>query len=529
MTLKRLLVIILVVLFVGTGFLTGCAPPKPAETENEPDEIIDVGPRFGGTLKVALDGEPSFLDMHSTTATLTFEIAMQIFEGLFTLNEGMDVIPMLAQDYSISEDGKRYTINLRKGIKFHNGKEMTAKDVIASLRRWGELSGAGRGLFGNVNDLYSDGDYTVVFELENPSGVFLVTLAMHNQGAVIYPAEIVEEAGKETVTNYIGTGPYMFAEWRPSQYIKLVKFNDYQSVTLAASGYGGEKIAYVDEIVFDIVADQTVAIAGLETGQYDFVRGAPGDEYERIKDHPNINAASSQFRAWLAICFNNRQGISSNVKFRQAFLAALDMAPILEGYRGDQTFWRLDHSIMFKEQPWWTKAGSDRYNTNNIEKAKSLLEEAGYNGEEIRWIVGYQSYYNGCLVAKWQLEKAGFNINLQLMETGAYSDTLKNPELWDVYTTGFTIRPDPTQMAFLPATYNTGWNNSEVQALLDQLRIEHDFDKRYAMWEKIQEIFYQDVPVIKVGDYSNLRAFSARVQNYKPMPDMYYGNLWLSE
>ena len=531
MKLKRLSILLLVLLMVFAGSIIGCSPaeeePEEDEAENG-EEAVDEGP-FGGTFRVALDGEPNTLDMQSTTATITFETAMLMFEGLFTLDAGLDVIPMLADSYDVSEDGTIYTIYLREGIKFHNGKEMTAEDVIASLERWGEVSGAGQGIFENVNELYSDGDYTIVFELENPSGVFLVTLAMHNQGAVIYPKEVVEEAGPEVITDYIGTGPYKFVEWRPNQHIKLERYDDYSPVDFPATGYGGEKVAYPDEFVFEIITDGVVALAGLETGEYDYVRGASGDEYERIKDHPNINATASQFRAWLAFVFNKSEGVTSDPLIRQAILLTLDNAPLLEGYRGDDTFWRLDHSIMWKEQDWWSEVGSEKYDVQDLEAAKALLEEANYDGEEIVWITGFQSYYNGSLVAVSQLREIGLNIDLQLLERAAYSDMLTNPELWDVFTTGFTIRPDPTQMAFLSPSFAGWWENDEVQDLLAQMRIEHDFDKRYEMWEEVQRIFFEDVPVIKAGDYSNMRAFSARVQGYEPMADMSYLNLWLAE
>ncbi|HEX5530665.1 MAG TPA: ABC transporter substrate-binding protein, partial [Methylomirabilota bacterium] len=103
-------------------------------------------PRSGGVLKSAMIGEPPTLDLHWTTAVITQEIAFHVYEGLFTYDAKFAPIPMLAESYTMTPDGRRYTIALRKGIRFHNGKEMTSADVVASLTRWGKVATTGKAL-----------------------------------------------------------------------------------------------------------------------------------------------------------------------------------------------------------------------------------------------------------------------------------------------------------------------------------------------------------------------------------------------
>src|SRR5690606_2526776 len=110
-------------------------------------------------LKIAITGEPPTLDSQYSTAYLASYISWHIFEGLFTLDENYNAVPMLAKDYVYDEEKKTYTIHLREGVKFHNGKNLTSDDVIASLNRWGKLSNYGRLLYNNVKKVKKRNDY----------------------------------------------------------------------------------------------------------------------------------------------------------------------------------------------------------------------------------------------------------------------------------------------------------------------------------------------------------------------------------
>ncbi len=505
--------------------LFGCTPTGPEkESESKTAE-----PAYGGALKVIIDAEPPAIDMHVSTTTLVYHVGWHIFEQLYTLNEEFDVIPMLAAEMpEISADKLTYSIKLREGIQFHNGKELTSADVVASLERWGEISSNGKALFKNIDYIEADGSYGLTIKLTQPVGTLLVYLAIPNGGAAIYPEEIVADAGAESVDEFIGTGPFEFVEWVPNQYIKLKKNENYKPVEFAATGYGGAKEAFVDELYFHFIVDASVRVAGVESGDFHFADFVPVDEYDRLKDLPGLVAVASQPRGWFSVVLNKKQGPMANKLIRQAFLAALDMEPIMDAGYGHRDFWRLDPSIMFKEQIWWSNAGDELYNQKDIERAKNLLAEAGYKGEPIRWMTGPLEY-NFSLTAKNQLEQAGFNIDLQRMEWATVTERRSNSELWEAFSTGFTFRADPTMMAFLRPSYAGWWENEEVQALLEEMEQNDNFDDRYAAMEKIQEIFYDDVPVVKIGDYSNLRLLGPDVHGFMNMNEIFFWNVWLEE
>jgi peptide/nickel transport system substrate-binding protein len=156
---------------------------------------------------------------------------------------------MLAEGHTVSKDGLTYTFKLRQGVKFHNGKEMTSEDVVPSLNRWGKQSIVGKALFAQVAELRAVDPLTVEMKLKEKSAIVLISLAVPNTFGAIYPKEIAEKFPPETkITEYVGTGPYKFAEWKPDQYIRMVRFDEYASRNEPPNGYGGGKRAHLDEI-----------------------------------------------------------------------------------------------------------------------------------------------------------------------------------------------------------------------------------------------------------------------------------------
>jgi peptide/nickel transport system substrate-binding protein len=511
---KRLIIVVLfmTIIFIPDGFAA-------SGTEKIP--------KSGGVMKIAVDGEPSGLDCTLTTATLTTSIAWHIFENLFTFGDKMEVIPMLVKNCTIGDKGLTYTLDLREGILFHNGEEMDADDVMASITRWGKIASSGKTTVANFGSMEKTGKYRVVIKLKEPDALLLANLAIEAAGPVIIPKEIAEKAGVQPIKEYIGTGPYKFVEWKSNQHIKLARFEGYKPLDGKPNGYGGRKVAYIDELVFVFVPDQTVQSAGVEAGDFDYAYAVNSEEYERLKSTPGVQAVVSPPRGWLGFIINNKQGIMSNKKIRQAMLACLDMEPILVISRGHRDMWRMDPSINQKETIWWSDEGKELYNQKNPEKAKRLLAEAGYKGETIRWQVSYDSYYNAALVAKSQLEAIGMKVELIKYESATETSRRRDPKLWDLSVTGYTVKADPTLNTFLKSSSPGWWENAEVDDLFEKLRFETDFDKRYAMVARIQELFYEDVPYIKVGDYASFRLLHKRVKNFANLPNIFFWNVSL--
>src|SRR5690625_527222 len=336
-------------------------------------------------LNIALSVVPPTLDFQFSTAAVTRQIGWHIYETLFTYDEDQYIANLLAEDYEISDDGKTTTINIREGVKFHNGKEMTAEDVVSSLERWSELSSIASVIFEDVTSLKATDQYTVEIKTKAPSSVLLPSLTSPIQAAVIMPKEIIESVNEgEEVTEYIGTGPFKYEEWRQDQYVKLVKFDDYDSVSSPVSGLSGKKEALVDRIYFHFATDTAARVAGLQSGDYDFADGIPIDNYETLKSDSNINLEVVKPDKMLWAFMNNKSGVFTNEKIREAVYTGLNLEEIMTVAASSPEFYRIDPGIMFEEQgAWYSEAGASRHNQNDQEKAKQLLEEAGYDNEPI--------------------------------------------------------------------------------------------------------------------------------------------------
>ena len=153
------------------------------------------GPRTGGVFRVAMIGEPPTLDVHTTTAVIVQQITWHVYETLYTYDRQYNAIPLLVESHTVTDNGRTYVFRLRRGVKFHNGKELTAADVVASLKRWGRLATPGKQLWKNVEGVEAKDASTVAMYVKDASGALLMGLARPNNGDVIYPKEIVEAAG----------------------------------------------------------------------------------------------------------------------------------------------------------------------------------------------------------------------------------------------------------------------------------------------------------------------------------------------
>jgi peptide/nickel transport system substrate-binding protein len=489
----------------------------------------------GGTLRVATIGEPPTLDQHQTTAGITAEISYCMVETLFTYDPQYQPIPMLAESHTVSEDKLIHTLTLRQGVPFHNGETMTADDVIASINRWGQISGVGKRIFEATKEVAKVDDSTIEIRLTRPYGTIPVALAHNTQACVIYPKSLLDRSTLEPLTEFIGTGPYKLAEWKPDAYIRFERFEEYAALPGTPNGYGGHKYAYPDIIEFIPVPDDAARVAGLQAGDYHLPASLTigNDQYEVLRDAPGLVAEILQPTDWDVFFLNWQSPMMSNLAMREAFVSALDHEPILLNARGGPDFIRLDPGLMMKQTSWYSTAGQELYNRKNPDLAKQKLQEAGYDGAPVRFMTTqeYPFMYNGAIVAKQQLENAGFTIDLQVIDWATVVERRAKPEEWDAFTTSHGFVPDPSQISYVgQMNQYPGWWSSEASlALAAELLAETEFEVRFPIWEQIQGNAYTEIPAVKIGDASNVAYYRDDVGGWTSVIErgIPFWNLWL--
>ena len=514
---------------------------EPDEEDDEEDDEVADEPedegegQYGGVLRVATIGEPSTLDEHQTTAGLTAEIGYCMYETLVAYDRNFEPIPMLAESYNVSDDGTVHTFNLRQGVPFHNGDEMTAEDAVASIERWGSISGVGGNIMDVTEEINIIDDYTFEWITSIPYGTMLVGLSSNTQACVIYPKSVIDEAGEEPLTEFIGTGPYRFVEHVPDVHIRFERFEDYAAVEGGIDGYAGQKFAYVDEIEFIPVPDEGARVAGMQAGDYHLVMQLSNDQYDALIDYDHLRVEILPPSNWDVFFLNWEAPLMQDELIRKAFQASLDHMPILQAARGGGDFVALDPSLMMEPTPWYTTAGEEYYNIADPELAAEYLEEAGYDDTPMRFIATqeYGYMYNSAAVAVQQLEDAGFNVDLQIYDWSTILEMRADPDAWDVFVTGHGFVPDPSQITYVGQmnVYPGWWSDPEALELADELMSEPDFDRRFELWEQIQIRAYETVPAVKTGDSSVIAVWSRDVGGFTTQLQrgIPYWNVWLEQ
>lgn len=500
------------------------------ESTNE-NEDSDEEVTTGGILNIAMDAPPPTLDQPISTAAAARDASRLIFESLVTTDLEYNPVPMLAEKIE-TEDNQTYTFHLRQGVKFHNGKEMTAEDVVASMNRWMEKSTITGNIFTGATWTAKD-DHTVVLELEVASALALDTLASSKQGAAIMPREIIESAPVEGVDEYIGTGPFKFVEWKQDQYIHYEKYEDYQPVDLETNGLSGKREALVDEIYIHIVTDPSTRVTGLQTGEYDIAYGIPYDNYDQIQNDANLETILEPGANNL-LGLNNVEGPASDLKMRQVINTALDMDAIMMAAYPNKDFYWLDSGYMdVNIKNWASTAGSEYYNQNDPEKAKQTLEEMGYDGEEFRIMAtrDYVQLYNLAVVIQEQLKQIGMNATLELYDWPTMLELRdSDTSAWDAFITASTTVSTPPQLLALSPTWGGGVNDDSVGEAIRAIETAPTIEEAQKLWDDLQLYAWEELlPVIPLGGNSTLYTHHEKVKGITNNTGLIFWNVYISE
>lgn len=526
MVLKSIKSALVSTLAVGAVFAASQASAAPFEC-----------PKVGGELIVGASAGVPSLDQQTNTSSATRNVAMNIYETLVIRDENMNPVPDLAESIEASEDGLSYTFKLRQGIKFHNGKPLTSADVAASYKRYKEI-GFNRSVLDIVEGWETPDENTFVLKLSAPQPTFIENLSSYTVPIVIMPEE---ETGKPAnQVDIIGTGPFKFVEFVPDSHILLERYDDYvpNNTLDTLSGFGGRKQACVDTVRFRMLPETGARMAALETGEVHIAERVPTISQERLANTDGVELA--QLERWaINIGYPNFSAPpTDNVKVRQAMMAALNMDEIMDA--ATDGAYQLNGSLQFPGQAYYSDAGSQYYNQHNIERAKELLKEGGYNGEPIVLLTNQQIpyMYTTSLVMSEQLKAAGMNAELRVLDwPTALATSEQETEGWNFFytawvttvaqggTTSLRNLADPNNV-FKPKD-NKG--DPEFNRLFGIVANGKTLEERADAFAKAQEIAMEQVMIIPFGIMSTTEGVRSIAKNYQPFYNVRVSNVWLDQ
>lgn len=490
---------------------------------------LAADPKPGGAINVATVGEPPTLDPMESPADVVGIISQHMFETLYTWGEGWHVVPLLAaKDPEIAADGKSYTIPLRTGVKFHDGTDMTSEDVKASLERWMTVAQRGKQAAEKIESVTAPDADTIVIRLKEPFAPLLPLLSLQTSAAIILPAE--KQA--QPMTEFVGTGPYKFRERKPDQYVQLVKFDDYVPREDAANMYGGKRTPYLDEIRFVPVPNASTRIEGALSGLYHYADSLPVESLPRLQGQAQVEPLVFKSFGWPLMFFNAKQGALTDPALRRAVMASLNFEDMLAAAFGSPEFFEATGAFYPEGTAFHTDAGAEAYGQGgDPDLARKLAQEAGYKGQPIRIMVSkqYDFHFKLAQVAAEYMRAAGFEVDLQVLDWATLLQRRNDPAVWEIFYTHGPILPEPTLYSFMNSAAPGWWDTPGHTAALAAFNTEPNPERRAAKWADLQKLIYEEVPVIRVGNFNALGVESSSLEGVEPAVWPFFWNVSLKQ
>ena len=480
----------------------------------------------GGDVVIAMTQAPPSLDPHATSAQVARNVNLHVFETLYARDENARPVPDLATGVNVSADGLTYVFTLRQGVKFHNGRDMTPADVVASLERY-RKAGASASLIGAIDSVAATGANQVTIKLKSVQSTFLGNLSSPRAPIAIMPAsEAAKDMGK---ADPIGTGPYKFVEYKPDSHVKVARFDDYKPnpAYKERDGFAGAKIAYIDSVTFRFMPEAGARDAALETGQVHLNETTADTTAKRLRGNPNFQVIQVLPWAVQVLKFNMAQGAGADLNFRRAIAQAINAEEILGVAYPD--IYKVDQS--------WVYAGS-AYHTNrrplkqDLAAAKATLAKSGYKGEKLTFIIdNIRPNVDAATVFQQQVSQIGVNVELKVADWPTTSGIgLKSDQGWNFWTHGFGIEPyEGPVSAMSHWVKGQGQRKADpaIDAMFDKINAEMNVETQKKIFADFENQMADQAIALNLGVYGQFQVATSKLKNFKAyrIPRMW--GVWL--
>lgn len=500
-----------------------------------PALAADAKPKTGGAMIVGIAGDPGILNGSISANLVEKTVSSNVFSLLIRLDKQFNPVPDLAESWTISPDGLTYTFNLRKGVKWHDGKpfssedvKFTVEDVILPLHSRGAAYKAA------IGAVETPDANTVIFRLNQPFGSLMNALGYD---FFILPKHLY--AGTDIRNNEynakpVGTGPFKFAEWKKGSHIILERYADYHE-----SGK-----PYLDRLIFQVIPDAAGRVLALESGDIDYLayQSVPSSSVARLKANPKLVVSTEGFESLASIgimTINVESPILKDPRVRKALAYAMDKKVIAE---------RADYGIgipatgPIASTSWAYEPDVEKY-PHNLKEAARLLDEAGYPLKDgsrftIRVVVdaGVEFNRKAAEILKEQFAAAGVRLDLQLVERNVMLDRVYIKRDFDTQIHVFSTGADPAiDVARLyissnirPVNFTNGsaYSNPEVDRLFNEGQTAFKTEDRATAYRAVQKILADELPCIWLVETGIVGVWNKKFHNAHTWSSYSYYTFW---
>ena len=502
------------VLSLAVGSLAGCGS-KPATTETTAaqggaaDTTTAAASTEAGkpatsakdTLIIATANETPSLTTNLHNAVAGDYINAMTHNGLFATADDLSSVPALCESYEILSDTE-WLFHLRKGVKFHNGMEMTAKDVKASLdlcKESPQVSQYGKST-GTVEIV---DDYTIKITTDGPQSGLLSDLCHH--GNAILPAELIE-SGHDFNKEPIGTGPYKVVAWNKGESVELEAFEDY---------WGGAPA--IKHVIWKIIPEGSSRTMALEAGEVDLVIEVETTDIARLEDNPDITVFNGPGTSHNWLMMNNEKAPFNNKDFRMALDCAIDKEAVIKvALNGNAS---VSDSMTPDCFPGVVADGAPTY---DVEKAKEYMAASGLNPADCGFSIicsDDAKLRMGQVIQSCLKENLGIDVTLESMDLATYLDVTATGE----YETAIGGYTSSSLLAYVQGVYHsisingsnkTRTNDPTIDGLIDKVQSTLDPDENVKVITELSKALNELCPQVPLFLKNNIRAYNSKLQGF---------------
>lgn len=487
------------------------------------------------TLRVVLINDLTAIDPVLSQAAFVRNHGFFVYDQLFAFDSEGKPKPQMVDSYTASPDGLRYSFTLRDGLAFHDGQSVRAADAVASIKRWAQRDIVGRALAAATASMDVVDDKTFTLTLSRPFALVLEALARPTGSALfVMPERVANTPANVAITDPTGSGPFTFStsDWRAGDRAIYRRNPAYRPRAEAPDGLAGGKVVKVGMVEWLAMPDPATAAAALQNGEIDFIEQPTPDVVPTLERNRQVRTMAYNpvgFQVWLRL--NHTQPPFNDPRARQALLHIINQQDVLDGM-GVRPSEQIPNcpAFFFCGTPLESRAGSTGLGAPNLDQARALLREAGYNGAKVVFLNASDSPLNNAstLVMADAMQRAGLNMDVPSMDWGTVTQRRNRREApeaggWNLFVTVANVldgqNPLTNQyLASMGDAAPAGWPKDEqLEALRRAWWEESDTAKRQAILDQVQARAFQVLPYIPAAQFRTLSAYRSNIEGLRPV------------
>jgi peptide/nickel transport system substrate-binding protein len=494
-------------------------------------------------LRLRFNGDFQQLDPVWTTNYTVRNAAYMVWDTLFATDAEFRVQPQMVDTWKVSDDGLTYTFTLRVGLLWHDGAPVRSADCIASIKRWGAKDTLGKLLMGKTAEMAVVDDRTFTIKLTEPWGFVLQALGKISSNVpFMMPERIAATSPDEAIKEYIGSGPFRLVkeEWVPGVKTVFEKFDGYIPRSEPASAAAGGKVAKVDRVEAIYIPDSVTAVNAMIAGEIDWMEVLPPDMLAIAEGSGEITTYGyDPVGGSFQIVLNHLHPPLDKKAVRQAVMYAVEQSEFHKAMMGDRTELYGECGAIFTcGNPLEFSVGAEAMIHKDVDKAKALLAEAGYDGTPVTIIhpTDIKTNSDASYVLAEALKQVGFTVDTQLTDWASVASrrASKAPVAeggWNIFVTGWTGTDlmNPLTNVFVTGACGDAWFGWACSEKLQQLRKDYvaavSFEEQKALAEQMQAEAWDIVPFVTLGKINQPSAYRNATSGWLTAPVPFFWNV----